>query len=223
MLTPEARETLNEKLFDLAKKGTAEEIEACIDAGADPNVQTSAGRTPLYLAAAADRAAAVHMLISKGARPSLDDEDGVTPLHIAVNNSAWDAAAALIDDGADKNYQLDKDHVSPLHAAFYMDMRENGVDRVRFMLERGADPEQTIRRKAGEWTIVELARDWMHKDPHAQKILDVINETLEKARTAAEQLETAKAEMLTVTAAQVHAENLQILRGTATDKNRYVL
>ncbi len=67
-----------------------------IENGAQVNVQSQNGFTPLYMAAQENHDGVVRLLLSSGANQSLATEDGFTPLAVAlqqghdkVDNLSW--------------------------------------------------------------------------------------------------------------------------------------
>lgn len=64
-------------------------VRLLIDAGANVNAQTSAGKaTPLHRAVTRGRPETVKLLLEKGADPKKRDVDGKTPLHICCKESS---------------------------------------------------------------------------------------------------------------------------------------
>ena len=79
----------------------AEDVRACLRAGADLNVRDEYGGAPLHTAAEAGHATAIAALLDAGADPDARDEDGWTPLHSATLEGHAAAIAALLNAGAD--------------------------------------------------------------------------------------------------------------------------
>ena len=107
--------------------------------GADLN-QQHAGLTPL-LAVTRDswhgRIDAVTMLLANGADPRFADRDGNTPLHHAARSTDPGVAAQLLDAGAELA-ALNHEQQPPLSLA----LASSNWRVARFLLERGAKPEQ---------------------------------------------------------------------------------
>jgi uncharacterized protein len=80
---PDTRPTLGHGVTPLhiaALREDPELIRALIAAGADVNVQSLAGQTPLWLACNAGRASAAGELLAAGADPNVRCNEGYTPL-----------------------------------------------------------------------------------------------------------------------------------------------
>jgi len=70
--------------------------------GADPNVGSEGGYTPLGLAAGSKRPELVNLLLKHGANPNLrHGRSGITPLEIAVGRGNKEIASILLAAGAD--------------------------------------------------------------------------------------------------------------------------
>jgi ankyrin repeat protein len=99
-----------------ASLGYSSEIERLINAGAEVDVETSEGVTPLYFAVTNSKLDAVKMLINYGADVNKVSILQETPLLISLKNRDLDIAEALIRGGADINYQY-RNGVTALHLA----------------------------------------------------------------------------------------------------------
>ena len=108
-----------------ASNSFIEAIHFFIDAGVDPNIQSSqkAGRFskagPLHNAAALGQADAVKVLLEYGAKIDARMEmNGATPLHLAALEGYVEVVDILINAGADKNIRsTDEKEMTPLHLA----------------------------------------------------------------------------------------------------------
>lgn len=69
--------------------------ELLITAGADPNIPTHRGNTPLHIAAYMGHAEMVKFLLGKGAEPSRQNEQGETPEELALRYQQGDIAEIL--------------------------------------------------------------------------------------------------------------------------------
>jgi ankyrin repeat protein len=127
-----------------------------ITAEGRPKSLDSGGFTPLLYAARENCIACVDVLIKNGADIDLPDPDGVSPLHLAVMNANWDLAKRLIEAGANVD-QWDIFGAAPLFTAVGNRSRfdggrasidtpneTNGLDIIRLLLERGANPNMQL-------------------------------------------------------------------------------
>jgi len=97
--------------------------------------------TPLMLAVANGRSAAVSLLLQKGADPEKAAANGARPLLYAVEKGQEDVVAALLAGGADPEIKTRRKD-TPLFVAAQAD----DADMVRVLLEGGADV------RARNWT-----------------------------------------------------------------------
>jgi ankyrin repeat protein len=121
-----------------------------------PKSLDSGGFTPLLYAARENCIACVEVLLESGADIDLADPDGVSPLHLAIMNANWDVAKRLIEAGADVD-QWDIYGAAPLFTAVGQRTRvdggrasidppneASGLDVVRLLLQRGANPNMQL-------------------------------------------------------------------------------
>jgi ankyrin repeat protein len=149
-------------LMTAARSGDAESIRRLIDAGADPNAsEAQQGETALIWAAAENHGDAIRALVAGGADPNRQAKPldlapmdwvqigmvstvlpvgGWSPLMYAARQDAKDAAAALVEVGADLDLQ-DGDGTTALQFAVI-----NGhYDLAAALLDAGADPDVADR------------------------------------------------------------------------------
>ena len=100
------------------KKINVEEVQLCLDNGADVRTRDHEGYTPLHWAVRFNKNLNVTIaLLNAGANANARDEWGSTPLHWAANfNKNHEAIVVLLKGGADVNART-KDGYTPLHAA----------------------------------------------------------------------------------------------------------
>ena len=93
-------EALN-AVFDLAREGRAEELEALLDQGLPVNLTNAKGDTLLILAAYREQPDVVHALLQRGADLDRLNDRGQTALVSAVFRNNALITRMLIDAGAD--------------------------------------------------------------------------------------------------------------------------
>ena len=121
------------------------------------------GLTPLMYAAREDCLECVNVLIKHHVDVDEPDPDGVAPVMIAIMNNNWDIAARLIQAGCDVN-QWDIYGRGPLFTAIESGVavagsraagpldpanRFTGMDVVRMLLDRGANPNMQLFYRPG--------------------------------------------------------------------------
>ena len=126
---PPPREGLRNALF----ARNMEEMRWLIANGADVNVKSETGRTPLHYAAQENAAAVAKLLIDNGAEVNAKANNGVTPLHETVWINAAEVAKLLIANGAEVNAKEGENDLTPLdlanlikHSAMQPLLRQHG-------------------------------------------------------------------------------------------------
>jgi uncharacterized protein len=141
---------------DVNAVSTNRNYQRHVTAEGRPKNLDSGGFTPLLYAARENCAACVDVLLKNNADIDLPDPDGVSPLLLAIMNANWDLAQQLIQAGADVS-QWDIFGETPLATA--IDLRQRidggrasidppnqtkGIEIVKLLLERGADPNMQL-------------------------------------------------------------------------------
>lgn len=156
--------------LDIAGRGTLEEVEEAIANGADVNMRTLSGITPLIEAAhCKNDLNVVRVLLSSGADVNATDTDGMTPLIYAQappliffrpkHNSIAELTRILLDAGADINakskpnpplFRSYPDLTVLMWAAIY-----NRADAVKLLIDRGVkiNAKNSQRRTAYNFAV----------------------------------------------------------------------
>jgi ankyrin repeat protein len=153
---PEMMQLLISKGADVNARSIDRNYQRHIQAEGRPKNLDSGGLTPLLYAARENCAACVTVLLENKADINLPDPDSVSPLLVAIMNSNWDLAKQLVAAGADVN-QWNIFGEAPLLTA--IDLRQRidggrasidepnqtkGIELVKLLLERGADPNMQL-------------------------------------------------------------------------------
>ncbi|NQT02419.1 MAG: ankyrin repeat domain-containing protein [Planctomycetes bacterium] len=119
-------------------KGHTEIVEFLLNHGADTELETCTGHTPMMLAAwyAGDgKYETIKTLLEHGAKVNhKEDGDGSTALHYAAMYSGKEVMNLLISYGADVNAR-DEHQSTPLHQAAML----NNIEATKALVEHGAD------------------------------------------------------------------------------------
>ena len=124
-------------LFTAVEKGHKDLVQLLLEAGANPNSPSTDFEfdwTPLYWAALRGDHDVAKLLIEAGGNVNMEARDGKIPLHLAKGRKV---VKLLLDEGS----HLHKECASrntPLHYA----SMGGRIDVVKFLLERGADPNR---------------------------------------------------------------------------------
>ena len=124
------------RLIEVAQWGSAADVKAVLDRGADPNTRNDVGATPLMRAVT--DLGKTRLLLERGANVNARSDDGRTPLLIAAGiPGAAPVVKLLIDRGASVNVKAAGllGETTPLSEAAY-----SGDEAVfRLLVEHGAD------------------------------------------------------------------------------------
>lgn len=122
----------------MSGNGDEEMVEAFLRTGANPNMETKDGMTPLYEAIRRKRVGVVELLLKTGANPDGNDAGHFTPLMFACREGYTEIAQLLLNAGAGVNLQ---DYIIPWNSwtALMYASQEGHTDIVRLLLRHGAD------------------------------------------------------------------------------------
>ena len=101
--------------------------------GADPNLLTAYGYTPLHLASESDAPIFIKPLVEKGAAVNAQNAKGFAPLHAACDRGNFNACKELIENGANVNI-VDADGFTPILGA----TSAQNIKLVKYLLDQGA-------------------------------------------------------------------------------------
>ncbi|RDW87921.1 hypothetical protein BP5796_03615 [Coleophoma crateriformis] len=166
--------TNSNKLIELCKKNSLEEVEVFLAKGADPNtvgaihqasargfvrvvkcfldhnvnvnLQDYSSQTPLHCAAGYGHQGIVELLIQKGADVNLKDEEGQTALHYAAAQGCQIIVTLLLSKNADMQ-ATDGEGRTALHFA----ARRGHDEVIRVLLDKGADA--TVKNEQGQTAL----------------------------------------------------------------------
>ncbi|WP_300758779.1 ankyrin repeat domain-containing protein [uncultured Brachyspira sp.] len=130
---------LTEAMYD------EELVRKLIDLGADVNLTTESGFTPLMASAGRHNIAIAELLIEKGADIEAKDDDGINALVYASTYNNEEMVKFLLKKGADANTvcEIENEHIdispTPLMNAAY----RGNTNIINMLLENGADINYT--------------------------------------------------------------------------------
>ncbi|PTY41398.1 ankyrin repeat domain-containing protein [Brachyspira hampsonii] len=130
---------LTEAMYD------EELVRKLIDLGADVNLTTESGFTPLMASAGRHNIAIAELLIEKGADIEAKDDDGINALVYASTYNNEEMVKLLLEKGADANTvcEIENEHTdissTPLMNAAY----RGNTNIINMLLENGADINYT--------------------------------------------------------------------------------
>lgn len=115
-----------------------ETVQKLLEMGADPNLQTTDGRSCMHTAAIGNQVEMLGMMKKANCNTELATVDGLTALMAACQYGCAEAVAKLIEIGAE-NEAAANDCRSPLHCA----CEEGSVKVVKILLASGCEPNFT--------------------------------------------------------------------------------
>ncbi|KAI7977045.1 hypothetical protein EIK77_002555 [Talaromyces pinophilus] len=141
----EIDEAGNNMLHFAARNEDPEVLRLIFDLGfplANINQQNKGGKTPLMKAVKIGNTENVLALLARGALPDIALANGTTALHVACS---WDHAeiASLLVNAGGNIEAVDGALMRPIHHAAHI----SSIKMLRVVVENGADPSTTTRRK----------------------------------------------------------------------------
>ena len=112
--------------------------EYLLKTGADPNIRTRMGDTPLHQAADNRQHKIANLLLLYNADPNIQQNDGETPLHLACFKGDEEMALILLKNNASVNIQNNIFGKSPLHYA----VDYSYIPVINLLLQYHANPDQ---------------------------------------------------------------------------------
>ena len=147
----DAKQGLNDQLWEATRKGDAAAVQALLDKGADVNARFRYGTTALFKAAERGHTEVVKLLLARGADASVKDTFyGATAMTWALDNKHVEVVRALLEKSAEG-----VDEVLTVGA------REGNAALVRAALDRGGAKAETmtaaLEATAGDEKRAEIA------------------------------------------------------------------
>ena len=146
-------------LFMAAQEGYLPTTRALLNHGADPNLwHAEMEITPLHISASNDHIFVVRELIAHKANVDAISGKGYTPLIMACSQGYVETPKALLEAGANINYQSPNDGATALHHA----VTSGFVDCTKLLMSHS--PDLTIKDK-GDMTAAECAKAMSEERP----------------------------------------------------------
>ena len=121
-----------------AERGDRERVNALLQAGANPTLQSWNDGGALSLAARSGKAEVVRQLLK--AKPSLKNSEGERALSLAIAKEHPDVAKVLLQNGIDPNTQIDREGRLGDIRILRRAVAKNRFDLVKLLLDAGANP-----------------------------------------------------------------------------------
>jgi ankyrin repeat protein len=148
--TGSARREIDVDLMTAAFWARPEKLAEILSHGADVNVRSKNGYTPLMFASMYNHDAAVNFLIESGADPNARNKNVETPLLLAAGTRDAEVVKALLEGGADL-YAKDAYGNSPLARLSWGIMEESSYETVHRLCEAmTAEKSESVENSAGD-------------------------------------------------------------------------
>lgn len=129
-----AKQTLNDQLYEAARRGDAAEVKALLDKGADVNAKFRYGATVLFKAAERGHAEVVSLLLERGADPAVRDTFyNTTALDWVLNKGNVEVVRVFLAKTPDAAGDV-----------LMAGVRGNNAEMVKAALERGGAAAETL-------------------------------------------------------------------------------
>ena len=199
------RSTPASSLFIASQLGFCIIIDILLKHGANVNVLTGDGRTPLMAASKYGHVEAVGMLLSAGASLEILDKDGDTALRYANDNNQPQVVEFLLKSGANPNV-VGTDNWSCL----LISCCDNNHEIVPLLLEYGADRHHTTTQ--GKTCLMMASQN-----SHLESMRIMLNDS-----SPAEINQTMKGGWCALSLAYDHPEAVELLLTHGADPNVYL-
>ncbi|KAF6805113.1 hypothetical protein CMUS01_14696 [Colletotrichum musicola] len=133
LLEPNPRTTA---IYEAVDANALLTLETLLGLGADPDIRSDRGETPLILAAQKKNLLATEMLLKAGADPNARGEAGLTALHHAAETGDGQIVRILLSHGVEVDAEADDEQFgdTPL-----CPIKNDCLDTMRMLIRRGAD------------------------------------------------------------------------------------
>lgn len=141
-----------------------DDVNRCMQAGADPNARSKTGMTPLYSAAFNNKTESVTRLLEAGADPNARASSmGEYPMHAGVRSANIEIVTALLKAGGDVNVKTSPAGQTPLMWAVGVS-KPHAAEVVKLLLRMGANPNARD----------EIDRSPLHHTAYAEAVKELI-------------------------------------------------
>ena len=126
-------------------------VNLLLDHGADANIASADGYTPLHLAVMKGSQNFVKLFLEKNALVNTQNADGDSPLHTAVSNGFFDITKLLIKKGSNVNLQ-NKEGRTPL----FLGVKNKHEQLIKLLIENKADVSIGYKENSTEMRYIEV-------------------------------------------------------------------
>lgn len=174
-------------LAEAACRGDIKQIKRLIAEGADVNARAIDNATPLLYAEVCRNLKGITALLENGADPNARADNGYTPVLGATQLEDSRILEVIIEHGGDVNAKNTNNNETALTRAFAYGAHKDKWQNYHFLLEKGADHNQTYRLNR---SFLQYVAGTYARFGEAQRLyelgfegdLDALINTVEKAR-----------------------------------------